>query len=70
MSSRLFTNWSGAVRFTPAAVEQPGDEDDLVKPIRAAAGSGGVLRPVGAGHSSSPLVETGGVFDFYWYHRE
>jgi FAD/FMN-containing dehydrogenase len=56
-----FTNWSGTVRFTPRAVEQPEDETSVVKLVEAAAGSGGVLRPVGSGHSSAPLVETRGT---------
>lgn len=51
-------NWSGSLRFTPQNLEKPRDEDDLVKIVRRAAGEGRCVRVVGAGHSSSALVET------------
>ncbi len=50
-------NWSGAIRADPAARITPGSEDELVYYLRASAGS---IRPVGAGHSFTPLVPTDG----------
>ncbi|HVK10963.1 MAG TPA: D-arabinono-1,4-lactone oxidase [Gemmataceae bacterium] len=60
MSSE-WTNWSGSLRFRPARVERPADEGELVALVRRAAAVGRVVRPVGAGHSSSRLVETDDV---------
>ena len=54
-------NWSGSLRFTPGKIEQPGDEEALAAIIRQALERGHHVRMVGAGHSSSPLVETNDV---------
>lgn len=51
-------NWSGSLRFTPMAIETPLDEAELIKIVKRAAGENRKVRVVGAGHSSSPLVET------------
>jgi FAD/FMN-containing dehydrogenase len=51
-------NWSGSLRFTPKTLEKPRDEEDLVKIVRRAAAEQRCVRVVGAGHSSSALVET------------
>jgi FAD/FMN-containing dehydrogenase len=56
-----WSNWSGSLRFRPARLEQPADEGDLAAVVRRAAAEGRVVRPVGAGHSSSRLVETDDV---------
>ena len=56
-----WTNWSGSVRCRPARLETPGDEGELAAVVRRAAGESRVVRPVGAGHSSSRLVETDDV---------
>src|SRR5918994_4987026 len=58
---REWSNWSGSVRFRPARLERPADEGELAALVRRAAGEGRVVRPVGAGHSSSRLVETDDV---------
>ncbi len=50
-------NWSGALRCQPAARFAPDSEDELASFL---AGSSGLLRPVGSGHSFSPLVPTDG----------
>ncbi|HEX6969530.1 MAG TPA: D-arabinono-1,4-lactone oxidase [Micromonosporaceae bacterium] len=55
---REWANWSGSVRFTPAELAQPADEAEVVELVRRARERGRLLRPVGAGHSSSPLVRT------------
>lgn len=53
-----WVNWSGSLRFRPASVEKPRDEDALADLIRRAASERRTVRVVGVGHSSSPLVET------------
>ncbi len=72
-----WSNWSGSLRFRPNTIAMPGDEAALVALVRRAAEERRTVRAVGAGHSSSPLVETTDVlvslekfqFDFYWYPR-
>jgi FAD/FMN-containing dehydrogenase len=53
-----FVNWSGSVRFRPDRVEHPASEQEVVDLVRRAAGDGRVVRPVGSGHSSMPLMAT------------
>lgn len=50
-------NWSGHLVADPAGRFVPGSEDELVAWLAETSGS---LRPVGAGHSFSPLVPTDG----------
>ncbi|TCB99613.1 FAD-binding protein [Micromonospora zingiberis] len=59
--SRPFVNWSGSLTFTPAGHAEPADEDEVRDLIVRARESGRTLRPVGSGHSSSPLVRTDGL---------
>ena len=54
-------NWSGDQRCAPRRVETPVDEAGVVAAVRRAAADGLVLRPVGSGHSFTPLCVTGGV---------
>jgi FAD/FMN-containing dehydrogenase len=54
-------NWSGSLRFVPAHSATPADEAELATLIKRTAEEGGRLRVVGSGHSSSPLVKTGGT---------
>ncbi|GAB3811795.1 D-arabinono-1,4-lactone oxidase [Tessaracoccus terricola] len=56
-----FRNWSGSMSFTARTRARPRDEDDVVHLVRRAAQSGQVVRPVGSGHSSTPLVATDDV---------
>lgn len=58
---REWSNWSGGLRFTPGRIATPESEDELCDLVRRAAAAGTTVRPVGAGHSTAPLVETGGV---------
>jgi FAD/FMN-containing dehydrogenase len=51
-------NWSGGLVFEPAAIERPESVDGLRDVLRRAAERGATVRPVGAGHSSAPLVQT------------
>jgi FAD/FMN-containing dehydrogenase len=53
-----WSNWSGSLRFSPATLEKPKTEDALKELVRRTAAERRTLRVVGAGHSSSPLVET------------
>lgn len=53
-----WSNWSGSLRFTPRALVEPRDEDELCQIVCQAASNGETVRVVGAGHSSTPLVET------------
>ena len=56
-----WTDWSGAQECNPALVLLPGSEDELVQAVRRAASDGLVVRPVGSGHSFSPVCVTDDV---------
>ncbi|MBF9128915.1 FAD-binding protein [Plantactinospora sp. S1510] len=51
-------NWSGSLRFTPREQAAPADENALRALVDRARRTSTKLRPVGSGHSSSPLVRT------------
>lgn len=53
-----WTNWVGNQSFSPAAVVQARDEDEVVRAVREARGG---VRVAGAGHSFTPIVETSGT---------
>lgn len=59
--ARAFRNWSGSLSFTPAEHAEPADEDAVCALVRRARETGTKVRPVGSGHSSSPLVRTDGI---------
>ncbi|MGW5671247.1 FAD-binding protein [Micromonospora sp. NPDC003776] len=59
--TRSFVNWSGSLSFTPAEYAEPADEDAVRSLVHRAREAGTALRPVGSGHSSSPLVRTDGI---------
>lgn len=54
-------NWSGSVRSRPAHVERPATEAALVKAVKRAAATGRSIRPVGALHSSSSIIQADDV---------
>jgi len=54
----VWSNWSGLVKCQPKRIERPTSEQDLVALVRSCVAKGGVLRPVGAGHSFTPLVQS------------
>src|SRR5918995_5840295 len=56
-----WVNWSGSLRFSPRHSWTAGDEAGVVDAVQRARAEGWTLRPVGAGHSSSPLVRTDGL---------
>ncbi|MBK0418018.1 FAD-binding protein [Leucobacter sp. CSA1] len=53
-----FTNWSGSLRFTPSERREPEGEEEVVRIVREARDRGRTVRPVGSGHSSTPLMTT------------
>ncbi|MFD6682467.1 D-arabinono-1,4-lactone oxidase [Micromonospora parva] len=55
---RQFVNWSGSLSFTPREFAEPADEDAVRELVVRARESGRTIRPVGSGHSSSPLTRT------------
>ncbi|NKB97064.1 MAG: FAD-binding protein [Pseudomonadales bacterium] len=52
-----WSNWSGGQTANPAGRFSPSSETDLVQFLQATTGA---IRPVGAGHSFTPLVPTDG----------
>jgi FAD-linked oxidoreductase len=56
-----WSDWSGRQHCTPVRVLRPATEDELADGVRAAASDGLVVRPVGSGHSVTPLCVTDGV---------
>jgi FAD/FMN-containing dehydrogenase len=56
-----WTNWVGNQAFTPAYTAAPRDEEEVGALVRAAAGRGMGVRVAAAGHSFTPVVETGGM---------
>lgn len=58
---RSFVNWSGSVSCTPALFAEPASEAEVRDLVLRARADGMKCRPVGSGHSSSPLVCTDGI---------
>lgn len=58
---KQWSNWGGNQSATPAFTVQPRDEQEAVDAVRFAIREGLPVRAVGAGHSFTPLVQTGGV---------
>ncbi|MPY92030.1 MAG: FAD-binding protein, partial [Acidimicrobiia bacterium] len=56
-----WSNWSGGVRCAPDRVVRPSSEEEVASIVAIAARAGHGVRPVGAGHSFSPLGATDGV---------
>ncbi len=57
-AEREWSNWSGSLRFAPRAIERPESEDELRELVTRAVEQGSTIRPVGAGHSSTGILET------------
>ncbi|GAB3844565.1 D-arabinono-1,4-lactone oxidase [Nesterenkonia populi] len=53
-----FTNWSGSIEFTPAKRSAPKDARHVAEMVKKARRRGGTVRPVGSGHSSTPIFNT------------
>jgi FAD/FMN-containing dehydrogenase len=60
-SSTRWTNWVGNQSFTPAFAAAPRDEEEVAALVAQAAQRGAGVRVAGAGHSFTPVVETGGA---------
>jgi len=58
---KQWSNWGGNQSATPAFTVRPRDESEAVEAVRFAIREGLPVRAVGAGHSFTPLVQTGGV---------
>jgi FAD/FMN-containing dehydrogenase len=56
-----WTNWVGNQSFTPTYAAAPRDEEEVGALVRAAAERGMGVRVAAAGHSFTPVVETGGM---------
>ncbi|MBS1964134.1 MAG: FAD-binding protein [Bdellovibrionales bacterium] len=56
--TKQIQNWSGAVRFEPAAYEVPETESALRAMVAEVNRGGGRIRVIGSGHSFSPLIRT------------
>ncbi|MEW2383617.1 D-arabinono-1,4-lactone oxidase [Micromonospora sp. NPDC047707] len=56
-----FVNWSGSLAFTPGERAEPATEDEVCDLVLRSREAGTTVRPVGSGHSSSPLVRTDGI---------
>ncbi len=57
----MWTNWSGSLECRPRATDRPLDEAGVMAAVARAADRGLRIRPVGAGHSDSPLAVTDDV---------
>lgn len=49
-------NWSGSVTAQPEEIAKPATLDDIVALVKRCADSGKTIRPVGSGHSFTPLA--------------
>jgi FAD-linked oxidoreductase len=56
-----WSNWSGSVTSSPAAIHYPTSLDQIIAIVRECRERGCGLRVVGAGHSFTPLAWTDGV---------
>src|SRR5690349_15515867 len=56
-----WTNWVGNQSFTPASTTAPQDEEEVAVLVGQAAERNLGVRVAGAGHSFTPVVETGGM---------
>ncbi|GAA1451228.1 D-arabinono-1,4-lactone oxidase [Nesterenkonia lacusekhoensis] len=61
MARSSVENWSGSISFTPQKLARPGNERDVVRLVRRARRRGSGVRPIGSGHSSTPLMNTDDV---------
>lgn len=56
-----WTNWGGNQTATPAYTVRPRTDDEVIDTVRFAIREGLQVRVVGAGHSFTPVVQTGGI---------
>lgn len=60
MNDKRWSNWSGTQTCVPGAVHQPADAEEIGRIVRDAASSKSTVRPLGAGHSFTPVAVTDG----------
>jgi len=60
-TARPWTNWAGNQSFTPARFAAPASADEVAELVAEAAAAGMGVRVAGAGHSFTPVVQTGGL---------
>lgn len=60
-TQKPWSNWGGNQTATPAFTVRPRNEKEALDTVRFAIREGLPVRAVGAGHSFTPLVHTGGV---------
>ncbi|NDK30503.1 D-arabinono-1,4-lactone oxidase [Nesterenkonia haasae] len=60
MAERV-TNWSGSVSFTPETIAAPKHTGQLITLLKRAGRDGATVRPMGSGHSSTPIFSTSDV---------
>jgi FAD/FMN-containing dehydrogenase len=53
-----FRNWSGSISFTPETIAAPKNTSQLLTLVKRAGQRGSTVRPVGSGHSSTPIFST------------
>ena len=61
MGDDLWRNWAGNVTARPARVVSPASVAELSEAVRTAAKDGLRVKPVGSGHSFTPVAATDGV---------
>lgn len=60
MSGKTWSNWAGTQTCVPGTVHQPADAGEVGRIVRDAVASGSTVRPLGAGHSFTPVAVTDG----------
>lgn len=60
-SHKPWSNWGGNQTATPAFTVRPRTDEEVVEIVRFAIREGYNVRVVGAGHSFTPVVQTGGI---------
>lgn len=60
-ASHSWRNWAGDQTCAPAAVERPGNREELAQTVHRAAAAGQTIRVAGSGHSFTEAAMTDGV---------
>lgn len=60
-TQKPWSNWGGNQTATPAYTVRPRTDEEVVEVVRFAIREGLQVRVVGAGHSFTPVVQTGGI---------